>query len=106
MYTGYWTLNKYYYYYYYYNSFSVGTFSNIDHFILTDSIFQCISSYYSCDEIDNQSDHLLLLLYLLYLFIVQYPMSSVAAFPHKKVSGNGVPTKEFLRDIFVLLLIN
>ena len=41
-----------------YNSFSVGTISNIDHFIVTDSIFQCISSYYTCDEIDNQSDHL------------------------------------------------
>ena len=41
-----------------YNSFSVGTISNIDHFIVTDSIFQCISSYYTCDEIDNRSDHL------------------------------------------------
>ena len=41
-----------------YNSFSVGTVSNIDHFIVTDSIFQCISSYYTCDEIDNQSNHL------------------------------------------------
>ena len=28
------------------------------------------------------------------------------AFPHKKVSGNGVPTRDFLRDIFLLLLIN
>ena len=32
--------------------------SNIDHYIVTDSIVQCISSYYTCDEIDNQSDHL------------------------------------------------
>ena len=28
------------------------------------------------------------------------------AFPHKKLSGNGVPTREFLRDIFSLLLLN
>ena len=28
------------------------------------------------------------------------------AFPHKKLSGNGVPTRKFLRDIFSLLLIN
>ena len=40
------------------NSFPVGTISNIGHFIVTDSIFQCMSSYYTCDEIDNQSDHL------------------------------------------------
>ena len=25
------------------------------------------------------------------------------AFPHKKLSGNGVPTREILRDIFLLL---
>ena len=25
------------------------------------------------------------------------------AFPHKKFSGNGVPTREILRDIFLLL---
>ena len=28
------------------------------------------------------------------------------AFPHKKLSGNGVPTREILRDIFLLLLLN
>ena len=28
------------------------------------------------------------------------------AFPHKKLSGNGVPTREILRDIFHLLLLN
>ena len=28
------------------------------------------------------------------------------AFPHKKLSGNGVPTREILRDIFSLLLLN
>ena len=28
------------------------------------------------------------------------------AFPHKKLSGNGVPTREFLRDIFSLWLLN
>ena len=28
------------------------------------------------------------------------------AFPHKRLSGNGVPTREFLRDIFSLLLLN
>ena len=27
-------------------------------------------------------------------------------FPHKKLSGNGVPTRELLRDIFLLLLSN
>ena len=32
--------------------------SNIDHYIVTDSIVQYISSYYTCEEIDNQSDHL------------------------------------------------
>ena len=36
-----------------YNSFSIGTVSNIDYFIVTDSIFQCISSYYTCHKIDN-----------------------------------------------------
>ena len=28
------------------------------------------------------------------------------AFPHKKLSGNGVPTREIMRDIFLLLLLN
>ena len=28
------------------------------------------------------------------------------AFPHKKLSGNGVPTREILRDILLLLLLN
>ena len=28
------------------------------------------------------------------------------ACPHKKLSGNGVPTREILRDIFLLLLLN
>ena len=28
------------------------------------------------------------------------------AFPHKKLSGNGIPTREILRDIFLLLLLN
>ena len=28
------------------------------------------------------------------------------AFPHKKLSGNGVPTREILGDIFLLLLPN
>ena len=28
------------------------------------------------------------------------------AFPHKKLSGNGVPTREVFRDIFSLLLLN
>ena len=28
------------------------------------------------------------------------------AFPHKKLSGNGVPTREILRYIFLLLLSN
>ena len=28
------------------------------------------------------------------------------AFPHKKLSGNGVPTREILRDIFLLLPLN
>ena len=28
------------------------------------------------------------------------------AFPHKKLRGNGVPTREILRDIFLLLLLN
>ena len=28
------------------------------------------------------------------------------AFPHKKLSGNGVPTREILKDIFLLLLLN
>ena len=27
-------------------------------------------------------------------------------FPHKKLSGNDVPTSEILRDIFLLLLLN
>ena len=27
-------------------------------------------------------------------------------FPHKKLSGNGVPTRELLRYIFLLLLLN
>ena len=28
------------------------------------------------------------------------------AFPHKRLSGNGVPTRELSRDIFSLLLLN
>ena len=28
------------------------------------------------------------------------------AFPHNRLSGNCVPTREFLRDIFSLLLLN
>ena len=28
------------------------------------------------------------------------------AFPHKKLSGNGVPTREILRELFLLLLLN
>ena len=28
------------------------------------------------------------------------------AFPHKKLSGNGVPIREILRNIFLLLLLN
>ena len=28
------------------------------------------------------------------------------AFPHKKLNGNGVSTREILRDIFLLLLLN
>ena len=28
------------------------------------------------------------------------------AFPHKKLSRNGVPTRDFLRNIFSLLLLN
>ena len=28
------------------------------------------------------------------------------AFPHKKFIGNGVPAREILRDIFLLLLLN
>ena len=28
------------------------------------------------------------------------------AFPHKELSGNGVPTREILIDIFLLLLFN
>ena len=28
------------------------------------------------------------------------------AFPHNKLSGNGVPTREVLRDIFLLLPLN
>ena len=28
------------------------------------------------------------------------------AFPHKKLNGNGVPTREILRDKFLLLLLN
>ena len=28
------------------------------------------------------------------------------AFPHKKLCGNGVPTREILRDILLLLLLN
>ena len=42
--------------------------------------------------------------------ILQYKYSGVVgrermgtAFPHKKFSGNGVPTREILRDIFLLL---
>ena len=27
-------------------------------------------------------------------------------FPHNKLSGNGVPTREILKDIFLLLLLN
>ena len=27
------------------------------------------------------------------------------AFPHKKLSGNGVPTREILRDIFFIIAI-
>ena len=28
------------------------------------------------------------------------------AFPHKKLSGNGVPTREILRDIFLLAILH
>ena len=28
------------------------------------------------------------------------------AFPHKKLSGNGVPTREILRDIFLLAIFH
>ena len=28
------------------------------------------------------------------------------AFPHKKLSGSGVPTRRFLRDIFLIFILN
>ena len=45
-----------------YSSFSFDTYSTIDHFITTDSLFHAIQSYTTCDDIVNQSDHLPLFL--------------------------------------------
>ena len=43
---------------YSYSSTSTSCFSIIDHFFVTEKLFDSIINYYSiCDEIDNQSDH-------------------------------------------------
>ena len=47
------------------------------------------------------------LLLLLYLGYIQWCREAgLTAFPHKKLSWNGVPTREFLGNIFLLLLLN
>ena len=43
---------------------ALGTHSLIDHFILTESLMDCILSYKQVDSIDNLSDHLPIVLHL------------------------------------------
>ena len=41
-----------------FTSFAFNSFSTIDHFIVTSSLYQAIKSYTTCDDVMNQSDHL------------------------------------------------
>ena len=41
-----------------FTSFAFDSFSTIDHFIVTSSLYQAIKSYTTCDDVMNQSDHL------------------------------------------------
>ena len=41
-----------------FTSFAIDSFSTIDHFIITSSLYQAIKSYTTCDDVMNQSDHL------------------------------------------------
>ena len=41
-----------------FTSFAIDSFSTIDHFIVTSSLYQAIKSYTTCDDVMNQSDHL------------------------------------------------
>ena len=45
-------------------------------------------------------------LILIYMYLVVERERMETAFPHKKLSGIGVPIREILRDIFLLLLLN
>ena len=47
-----------------FSSFSTSSLSILDHFIVTDILFNRIQCYVTCDEIENQSDHLPLLITL------------------------------------------
>ena len=47
-----------------FSSFSTSSFSILDHFIVNEFLFNRIQCYVTCDEIENQSDHLPLLITL------------------------------------------
>ena len=47
-----------------FSSFSTSSFFFLDHFIVNEFLFNRIQCYVTCDEIENQSDHLPLLITL------------------------------------------
>ena len=78
---------------------------SITKYCLKHVLIRLLNSYDYTLSIVNYTPLLLLLLFGLHV-LFKNSIVTIIDYRHKKLSGNGVPTREILRDSFLLLLLD